>query len=192
MTDTRNFANALENEGSAPVYLLDKKLDERTSQSAVETTDYVLLEDTDGAFHRIAKNSFNEAVRGALGSLLNNLDKGTNIKSVVGLGSASPVNDLGTVTLANLASLLGAFPTAPVSYKDSDGVVHFNNATESGIWNPYGAVQDSPYPNQIKAALLFVIKGLWITFQLLVYETEAFTRERFNESGSTWSAWTKI
>lgn len=107
MTDTRNFANALENEGSAPVYLLDKKLDERTSQSAVETTDYVLLEDTDGAFHRIAKNSFNEAVRGALGSLLNNLDKGTNIKSVVGLGSASPVNDLGTVTLANLASLLG-------------------------------------------------------------------------------------
>lgn len=107
MTDTRNFANALENEGSAPVYLLDKKLDERTSQSAVETTDYVLLEDTDGAFHKIAKNSFNEAVRGALGSLLNNLDKGTNIKSVVGLGSASPVNDLGTVTLANLASLLG-------------------------------------------------------------------------------------
>lgn len=82
----------------------DKDLANRTSQSTVASTDYILLEDTDGAYHKIAKASFTEAVRGALGSVINSVAKGTDIAKVPVLDSN---NDLGMGTLANLASVLG-------------------------------------------------------------------------------------
>lgn len=82
----------------------DKDLANRTSQSTVASTDYILLEDTDGAYHKIAKASFTEAVRGALGSVINSVAKGTDIAKVPVLDSN---NDLGMGTLTNLASVLG-------------------------------------------------------------------------------------
>ena len=50
--------------------IVDKGLNEKTSQSAVASSDFVLLEDTNGAYHKIAKASFVEAVRGAMGSVI--------------------------------------------------------------------------------------------------------------------------
>ena len=92
----------------------DKDLANRTSQSTVASTDYILLEDTDGAYHKIAKASFTEAVRGALGSVINSVAKGTDIAKVPVLDSN---NDLGMGTLANLASVLGVLPK--VGYSES-------------------------------------------------------------------------
>lgn len=82
----------------------DKDLARRTAQSAVASSDYVLLEDTSGQYHKISKASFTEAVRGALGSVINSVAKGSDIAKVPVLDSN---NDLGMGTLANIASVLG-------------------------------------------------------------------------------------
>ena len=84
--------------------IVDKGLDEKTSQNSIASSDYVLLEDTDGAYHKIAKAFFTEAVRSALGAVINSVAKGNDIAKVPVLDSN---NDLGMGTLANLASVLG-------------------------------------------------------------------------------------
>lgn len=85
--------------------IVDKGLDEKTSQNSIASSDYVLLEDINGAYHKIAKASFTEAVRSALGAVINSVAKGNDIAKVPVLDSN---NDLGMGTLANLASVLGA------------------------------------------------------------------------------------
>jgi len=95
----------------------DKDLANRTSQSTIASTDYVLLEDTDGAYHKIAKASFTEAVRGALGSVINSVAKGTDIAKIPVLDSS---NDLGMGTLANVASVLGGVVTRRSGTGSSD------------------------------------------------------------------------
>lgn len=102
MADNRQFTDHNEI-GGVNVYLEDKKLSEKTSQSSVASTDFVLLEDTDGAYHKIAKASFVEAIREALGSIINSVAKGTNIAKMPVLDSN---NDLGMGTLANIGSAL--------------------------------------------------------------------------------------
>lgn len=67
------------------------------------TTDYIMLKDTSGAYHKIQKSSFTEAVRNTLASLLVNNDKGTTISQIAAIASG----DFGSVTPANLASVLG-------------------------------------------------------------------------------------
>lgn len=68
------------------------------------TTDYIMLKDTSGNYHKIQKSSFTEAVRNTLASLLVNNDKGTTISQIAAIASG----DFGSVTPANLASVLGA------------------------------------------------------------------------------------
>ena len=68
------------------------------------TTDYIMLKDTNGQYHKIQKDSFTEAVRNTLASLLVNNDKGTTISQIAAIASG----DFGSVTPANLASVLGA------------------------------------------------------------------------------------
>jgi len=67
------------------------------------TTDYIMLKDTNGQYHKIQKDSFTEAVRNTLASLLVNNDKGTTISQIAAIASG----DFGSVTPANLASVLG-------------------------------------------------------------------------------------
>lgn len=67
------------------------------------TFKYLLLNGTTGAFETALKSYVEESVRAALGSLINNLDKGTGIKALAGIDNS---NDLGTITPSNLASLL--------------------------------------------------------------------------------------
>ncbi len=94
----------IQDKNGATREIQDKDLANRTSQSSIASSDYVLLEDTNGAYHKIAKASFTEAVRGALGSVINSVAKGTDIAKVPVLDSN---NDLGMGTLSNLASVLG-------------------------------------------------------------------------------------
>ena len=67
------------------------------------TTDYIMLKDTSGNYHKILKDSFTEACRNVLAGLLVNNDKGTTISQIPAIASG----DFGSVTPANLASLLG-------------------------------------------------------------------------------------
>lgn len=69
------------------------------------TTEYVMLKDTSGIYHKILKSSFTEAIRDVLAGLLVNNDKGTTISQIAAIASG----DFGSVTPANLASVLGVF-----------------------------------------------------------------------------------
>lgn len=113
----------------------DKDLANRTSQSTIASSDYVLLEDTDGAYHKIAKASFTEAVRGALGSVINSVAKGTDIAKIPVLDSS---NDLGMGTLANVASVLGVATKKAISQSEVSSLgagVGIYSASVDGLGN---------------------------------------------------------
>lgn len=114
----------IQDKNGATREIQDKDLANRTSQSSIASSDYVLLEDTNGAYHKIAKASFTEAVRGALGSVINSVAKGTDIAKVPVLDSN---NDLGMGTLSNLASVLGGIVINISSRED------LNNLTRQGV-----------------------------------------------------------
>lgn len=80
------------------------------------TTDYIMLKDTSGNYHKIQKSSFTEAVRNTLASLLVNNDKGTTINQIPAIASG----DFGSVTPANLASVLGGI--SPTDLTSSDNI----------------------------------------------------------------------
>lgn len=111
--DNRNFVNKFANEGGGDVLVEDKRLEElkgataKTAAQISTTTDYVPLQDTDGNLVKINPASFEEAVRNVLGSLLANNDKGTTISAVPALSGSGASLDFGSVTPANLASVLG-------------------------------------------------------------------------------------
>lgn len=67
------------------------------------TTESVLLKDVNGNYHKILKSSFTEAIRDTLADLLVNNDKGTTINQIAAIASG----DFGSITPANLASVLG-------------------------------------------------------------------------------------
>lgn len=71
------------------------------------TTDYIMLKGTNGRYHKILKDSFTEAVRNVLAGLLVNNDKGTTISQIAAIASG----DFGSITPANLASVLGGTNT---------------------------------------------------------------------------------
>lgn len=132
-----NYADNILDKDGNPIYLEDKHLNDQTSQTTVATTDAVMLKDTNGAYHSIAKASFNEAVRAAMGSILTNFDKGTSITRIPGIDSS---NDLGSVTAGNLASVLG--------------VNSFANGTILCNYANYGLAYDSYLDTGIKTGLI--------------------------------------
>ena len=108
----------------------DRKLTTATGQQVVNSSDVILLKDTSGNFHEIAKDSFMSAVRGALGSLIKSYDKGTNINGVAVTGSTGTVNDLGFSSPSDLATVLGVT-------QDSSTILlpnFVNNTIQTGIY----------------------------------------------------------
>ena len=88
----------------------DKKLADEGTVTNAGSTDYVLLEDTNGNYQKISKSNFTEAIRNTLGEILMTNDKGTSITSVPvisGDGTSLDPYDLGSATTENLASVLG-------------------------------------------------------------------------------------
>ena len=96
------------------------------------TTDYILLKDTNGQYHKILKDSFTEACRNVLAGLLVNNDKGTTISQIAAVASG----DFGSVTPANLASVLGATSKGTISSSSN-----IDTVVDAGIYivqNPSG------------------------------------------------------
>ena len=95
------------------------------------TTDYILLKDTNGQYHKILKDSFTEACRNVLAGLLVNNDKGTTISQIAAVASG----DFGSVTPANLASVLGAANAIPIyAIEDCDAPtrrIHYISGSNS-------------------------------------------------------------
>ena len=89
------------------------------------TTDYIMLKGTNGRYHKILKNSFTEAVRNVLAGLLVNNDKGTTISQIPAIASG----DFGSVTPANLASVLGV-----AQYHTNLSSGDLNQLTGPGTW----------------------------------------------------------
>lgn len=110
--DQRQFTEHNE-VGGANVYYEDKRMEELKSaapktDSQISTTDeYIPLQDTDGNLVKINPASFQEAVRNVLGGLLANNDKGVTISGIPALSGSGASLDFGSVTPANLASVLG-------------------------------------------------------------------------------------
>lgn len=142
----------IQDKNGATREIQDKDLANRTAASSIASSDYVLLEDTNGAYHKIAKASFTEAVRGALGSVINSVAKGTDIAKVPVLDSN---NDLGMGTLSNLASVLGGHFNAIIrTITLAAGATHTESQIgimASGLWQ---ISESSSYGS----AILFVNK----------------------------------
>ena len=111
----------------------DKKLmeaKEASGTSDITSQCKFLLEKGDtGEFMKVLETYIDEKIRSALGALLNNLDKGTGVKAVAGIDNN---NDLGSVTLANLASVLSARDWKSIEI--SNGQTKTLPDTEFGTW----------------------------------------------------------
>lgn len=93
------------------------------------TTEYVMLKDINGVYHKILKDSLTEACRNVLAGLLVNNDKGTTINQIPAIASG----DFGSITPANLASVLGVVGTQRF---DNNGAVNiFASAIEDTFQN---------------------------------------------------------
>ena len=111
------------------------------------TTEYVMLKDTSGIYHKILKSSFTEAIRDVLAGLLVNNDKGTTINQIAAIASG----DFGSITPANLASVLGGLQVHQISPSED-----LNNITEQGIYYcSTGTPQNAP----VGWATYIVLKG---------------------------------
>ena len=133
MADNRHFTDALQNEGSSPVYLEDKKLAERTPVSGAESIanlKFLLANDDTEGFNTAIKAYIDEAIRSALGALVNNLDKGTAISRIL---ATDGNNDLGTITPVNLASVLGVYIFA-------SGLLHPDGSNPHNLPTQYGTI----------------------------------------------------
>lgn len=85
------------------------------------TTDYIMLKDTSGSYHKILKDSFTEACRNVLAGLLVNNNKGTSVSQIPVVASG----DFGSVTPVNLASVLGGARTIISSNTDLNNITTF-------------------------------------------------------------------
>lgn len=146
MSDTRNYANCMGNEGGTPVYLEDKKLSESASQSTLASTDAIMLKGTDGTYHEIARDSLVEAVRSVMGGILKNLDKGTTIGALAALGSG---DDLGSITPANLASVLGGMPK-----KSGQPLSDLNTINKPGLYSFINSTLNRPSTNTAEGVVV--------------------------------------
>lgn len=176
--DNRNFADVLDIQGTE-VCLADKKLAETSSETGVQTTDYVLLQDTDGAYHKILKRNFTEAIRNTLAGLLVNNDKGTSVNQIPAIASG----DLGSVTPANLASVLGAGFFKQRLYSGGD----FNNIKTNAIVSVENCSTNNPA--SMKYGVLFCSFNGNIGYQLYIPNSSdnyIYIRPYYNDSFRDW------
>ena len=106
MADNRQFTDH-NSVGGVNVYYKDRQLKERSAvagASAIANLKFLLVNGDDDGFNTAIKAYIDEAVRSAFGALVDNLDKGTAISRVL---ATDANHDLGSITPANLASVLG-------------------------------------------------------------------------------------
>jgi len=126
----------------------DKKLVEATSADTVGSGDSVVLKTTSGDYVEIDRDSFADEIRKVMGGLIKNNDKGTSIS---GITVTDANNDLGSVTLSNLASVLAIPKDYQIttlgcgysfdSYSASEGIFFYSinhaDCGGGGAWGDY-------------------------------------------------------
>ena len=155
------------------------------------TTDYIMLKDTNGQYHKIQKDSFTEAVRNTLASLLVNNDKGTTISQIAAIASG----DFGSVTPANLASVLGVWVSKRISNILN---LDLNNISESGVYvcssDESSSVLNKPTGYRGPTVLIH-FKGLYYSSQVLFGVVSSgcimyFRQSNYNDA--SWNDWKQV
>jgi hypothetical protein len=149
------------------------------------TTESVLLKDVNGNYHKILKSSFTEAIRDTLAGLLVNNDKGTTINQIAAIASG----DFGSITPANLASVLGV----EFVQVNSSNMIDANDFVVAGsnriaVIRYDDAPQDKHYPYGgygIMLSVSFEIVGL----QIAARATGAI---QIRKKWDSWTEWTDI
>lgn len=133
------------------------------------TTESVLLKDVNGNYHKILKSSFTEAIRDTLAGLLVNNDKGTTINQIAAIASG----DFGSITPANLASVLGAT-------FNQTSATDFDAITTPGMYRNYNWNGLAHFPTGASVAgILIVSKGVddgWVIQQYYGMDGDAWER----------------
>lgn len=187
MADNRHFTDALQNEGGSPVYLEDKKLAERTAVSgaaSIANLKFLLANDDTEGFNTAIKAYIDEAIRSALGALVNNLDKGTAISRIL---ATDENNDLGTITPANLSSVLGGLMLSILTSSND------LNDYKSGWYSIVNANQPSNCPSWIGYNAVMFCKQIQNTKSIqLIFETNDAIIAYRVYNGNSWGDWRKV
>ena len=113
----------------------DKKLVDATSADTVASGDSIVIKTVSGDYVEVDMNSFTDAVKGVLGKLISDNDKGTSIS---GITVTDGNDDLGSVTPANLAVALndyisGSTPTLQAAAGANIGSVGTPSVTATTV-----------------------------------------------------------
>ena len=134
MAETREIAEIKDKSTGDVNELRDKKVATATdASSAADVTSnlkFLLLNGTNGEFETALKSYVDEAVRQALGTLVSGIDKGTGASKILATDSS---NDLGTITPANLANVLGVVLT----FSSTKIITTYEPGT---VWGGYSSI----------------------------------------------------
>lgn len=157
----------------------DYDLHQQTAVQTVAATDYVMLQDTNGAYHKILRNSLVDALRDVLGASIGGAALGTDIQKIPALGT----NDvLGFGTLANIASVLGAATKTILASDDN-----FNAATEKGIYHVYGYTGSTFQTGSY--GLLFCLGDEYST---QIFHNYLDRKIYYRNTDQGWTAWKEV
>lgn len=156
------------------------------------TTEYVMLKDTNGVYHKILKSSFTEAIRDVLAGLLVNNDKGTTINQIAAIASG----DFGSITPANLASVLGAAKVFPIGNYNIDTSA-ISEGVAAGVFciKLLNANANGTFPTGFLSKNGSIsIQIAWnqnVEYQFLLenYDGQIYTRRK---ASSGWDDWYKM
>ena len=151
------------------------------------TTEYVMLKDTNGVYHKILKSSFTEAIRDVLAGLLVTNDKGTTINQIAVIASS----DFGSITPANLASVLGERGNL---YKKLNGNENFDDIVINGFYNYNIITNFSGKPGSLSnpsASFVLIVQQFdGITaHQILILTDAEGMYTRYKRSSGIWTNW---
>ena len=160
------------------------------------TTDYIMLKGTNGRYHKILKDSFTEAVRNVLSGLLVNNDKGTTISQIPAISSG----DFGSVTPANLASVLGGLVYS-TNIKEVTTVTDLNAqiGDSKSFIRLFVSVQSSPanLPDGVSSTRFFLevcnMSSYYLIQKIYIVQSNNFaiySRSKFGNND--WTNWKTI
>lgn len=187
--------------GNVSVYLEDKRMEElksataKTSSQISTSAQYIPLQDTDGNLVKINPASFEEAVRNVLGSLLANNDKGTTISGLPALSGSGANLDFGSVTPANLASVLGGIE---IERDYFEHVYDFDLAVDyPGSWAHIASdshpLVHCPTGCESKGGLVYYSgEERYRRLQLFREEESGIIYQRYYRQSSGWQSWTQL
>lgn len=161
----------------------DKKLADAGTGTSVASTDAVVLKDTNGNYVEIDRDSFTDAIRSALGPILTNMTQKTAASGGVVVNDS---NDVGTMNLSNLASVLGVGSLA--THNGIHRGRNLNNITTTGIW--FTNTWDGTWSNAPEQALCTTLVLSYNEYiAQLFLGNNIFFRRKIPDG---WTSWVKL